>query len=61
VIRGIEKAWLSRSSGRPKLWRLEVPAIYKIYIVRTHTFRTIVIDWKTGPIVFVGHGKGQDW
>ncbi|MFO1002301.1 MAG: transposase [Planctomycetaceae bacterium] len=35
-------------------------AIDEIYVGKKNKFFTIVIDWRTGAIVFVGDGKGQD-
>jgi len=59
MIRGIDKRYLKRNFGRPKLKRLKVLAIDEIYIGKAKKFLTIVIDWTTGAIVFVGEGKGE--
>lgn len=60
MVRSIDKAYLKKTFGTPRLRDLEVIAIDEIYVGRKHKFFTIVIDWKTGAIVFVGEGKGQD-
>jgi transposase len=59
MIRGIDKRYLKRNFGRPRLKRLKVLAIDEIYIGKAKKFLTIVIDWTTGAIVFVGEGKGE--
>jgi len=59
MIRGNDKRYLKRNFGRPKLKRLKVLAIDEIYIGKAKKFLTIVIDWTTGAIVFVGEGMGE--
>ena len=60
MIRSIDKSWLTRRFGKPRLRDLEVLAIDEIYVGRKNKYFTIVIDWKTGAIVYVGDGRGQD-
>ena len=60
MIRSIDKKYLSKRFGRPRLRDLKILAIDEIYIGRTHKFLTIVINWETGAIVFVGKGKGEN-
>jgi transposase len=59
MIRGIDKRYLKRSFGRPKLKLLKVLPIDEIYIGKSKKFLTIVIYWTTGAIVFFGEGKGE--
>ena len=60
MIRGIEKVYLTRNFGKPRLKHLKVLAIDEIYVGKAQKFLTIVIDWTTGAIVFVGQGKGEN-
>ena len=60
MVRGIDKSYLQKTFGNPRLRDLEVIAIDEIYVGSKNKFFTIVIDWQSGAIVFVGEGKGQD-
>ena len=60
MVRGIDKAYLRKTFGTPRLRDLEVIAIDEIYVGKKNRFFTIVIDWQSGAIVFVGEGKGQE-
>ena len=59
MIRSIDKKYLDRKFGKPRLRHLEVIAIDEIYVGKKNKYFTIVIDWMTGAIVFVGDGKGE--
>lgn len=60
IIKNIQKRYLSKRYGRPKLKRLKLIAIDEISIGRGHRYLTVVLDLKSGAIVFVGDGKGAD-
>jgi len=60
MIRGIDRKYLNRKFGKPRLRHLEIIAIDEIYVGKKNKFFTIVIDWITGAIVFVGDGKGEN-
>lgn len=60
MVRGIDKSYLQRTFGKPRLRDLEVIAIDEIYVGTKNKYFTIVIDWQSGAIVFVGEGKGQN-
>jgi len=60
MVRGIDKSYLQKKFSKPRLRDLEVIAIDEIYVGSKNKFFTIVIDWITGAIVFVGEGKGQN-
>lgn len=60
LVRGIDKAWLQKKFGKPRLRDLKIIAIDEIYVGKRNKFFTIVINWESGAIVFVGQGKGQD-
>jgi transposase len=59
MIRSIDKKYLQKTFGKPRLRDLEIMAIDEIYVGRKLKFLTIVINWQTGAIVFVGKGKGE--
>lgn len=60
MVRGIDKSYLQKTFGKPRLRDLEVIAIDEIYLGKQNKFLTIVIDWQSGAIVFAGAGKGQN-
>jgi transposase len=59
MIRSIDKKYLTTKFSKPRLRHLEVIAIDEIYVGKKNKFFTIVIDWMSGAIVFVGDGKGE--
>ena len=59
MIRSIDKKYLQQKFCKPRLRDLEIIAIDEIYVGKKNKFFTIVIDWTTGAIVFVGEGKGE--
>ena len=60
MIRSIDRKYLQKNFGKPRLRNLEILAIDEIYVGSKQKFLTIVIDWQTGAIVFVGKGKGEN-
>lgn len=60
VIKDIRKRFLERRFARPRLKELKKTAIDEISIGKGHRYVTIVMDLKTGAVVFVGEGKGAD-
>jgi transposase len=60
VIKKIQKRYLKRHYLRPKLKALKQIAIDEIAIGRGHQYLTIVLDLKSGAVVFVGEGKGSE-
>ena len=58
TIKDIQKRFLKRRFSRPKLKHLSLIAIDEITIGRGHRYLTVVLDLKTGAVVFVGDGKG---
>lgn len=59
MVRDIDKQYLNRRFGKPKLKHVKTIAIDEISLSKGHTYATIVMDLETGAIVFVGKGKGQ--
>ncbi len=60
VIKDIQKRHLSKKYAKPKLKGLKWLAIDEIHIGHGHKYFTVVMDLKTGSVVFVGDGKGGD-
>jgi len=60
VIKEIQKRYLKRHYLRPKLKDLKQIAIDEITVGRGHQYLTIVLDLKSGAVVFVGEGKGSE-
>ncbi|MCX6036700.1 MAG: ISL3 family transposase [Chloroflexi bacterium] len=60
VIKDIQKRSLKRRFARPKLHQLKQIAIDEISIGKGHRYLTIVLDLKSGAVVFVGEGKGAE-
>jgi len=60
VVKEIQKRYLQRRFSRPKLGKLKEIAIDEISIGKRHRYLTVVLDLKSGAVVFVGDGKGAD-
>jgi len=60
VIKDIQKRSLKRRFASPKLHKLKQIAIDEISIGKGHRYLTIVLDLKSGAVVFVGEGKGTE-
>jgi len=60
IIKDIQKRNLQKRYKRPKLKKLKQIAIDEISIGKGHRYLTIVLDLKTGRVVFVAEGKGSE-
>ena len=60
VIKDIQKRYLKRRFAKPKLKNLKQIAIDEISIGKGHRYLTVVLDLKSGAVVFVGDGKGAE-
>ena len=60
LVKNIQKCDLARRFARPKLKHLRQIAIDEISIGKGHRYLTVVLDLKSGAVVFVGDGKGAD-
>ena len=60
LIKDIQKRYLLRRFARPKLHKLKQIAIDEISIGKGHRYLTVVLDLKSGAVVFVGDGKGAE-
>jgi len=60
LVKDIQKRYLSRKFRRIKLHALRQIAIDEIAIGRGQRYLTVVLDLKSGAVVFVGDGKGVE-
>jgi len=60
VVKEIQKKYLARKYGKPKLKHLQKIAIDEISVGKGHKYITIVMDLESGAIVHIGEGKGGD-
>jgi transposase len=60
IIKDIQKRYLTKKYKRPRLKHVTRIAIDEISIGKGHRYLTVVLDLKTGAVIFVGDGKGVD-
>ena len=60
TIKEIQKGHLLKRYARPSLNKLARIAIDEITIGKAHRYLTVVLNLKTGAVIFVGEGKGAD-
>jgi len=60
VIKEIQKRYLKKKFAKPKLKKLRHIAIDEISIGKGQKYLTVVLDLKSGAVVFVGDGKGAE-
>ena len=60
VIKDIQKRNLIRHFAFPQFHKLKQIAIDEITIGKGHRYLTIVLDLKSGAVVYVGEGKGAE-
>src|ERR1700690_1414517 len=58
TIKDIQARNLHRRFGKPKLHKLREIAIDEIAIGKGHRYVTVVLNLRSGAVVFVGDGKG---
>jgi transposase len=58
IIKDIQKRNLQRRFGKPKLKNLKEIAIDEVAVGKGHHYFTLVLDLRTGAVVYVGDGKG---
>jgi transposase len=57
TIKDIEKRYLQRRFGKPKLHKLKQIAIDEIAVGKGHRYVTVVLNLLSGAVVFVGAGR----
>jgi transposase len=60
TIKDMQAKNLQRRFGKPKLHDLKEIAIDEIAIAKGHRYVTVVLNLRSGAVVFVGDGKGGD-
>jgi transposase len=60
TVKTIQKRELQKRFRKPKLKHLTQIAIDEIAIAKGHKYVTLVLDLKSGAVVYVGDGKGAD-
>jgi len=60
TIKEIDKRYLIKHFSKPKLKKLKQIAIDEISVGKGHRYFTVVLDLRTGAIVFVGDSKGTE-
>jgi transposase len=60
IIKDIQKRHLVRKFSKPKLKNLKEIAIDELSIGKGHRYVTLVLNLRSGAIVFVGEGKGAE-
>jgi transposase len=60
TIKDIQKRYLAKKYKRPRLKNITRIAIDEISIGKGHRYLTVVLDLKTGAVIFVGDGRGVD-
>ncbi len=60
VVKEIKKNYLQKHFSKPPLKDVTHLAIDEICIGSGHRYLTLVIDWATGAVLFVGEGKSAD-
>jgi len=58
IIKDIQKRNLARRFGKPKLKNLKEIAIDEVAAGKGHKYFTLVLDLRSGAVVYVGDGKG---
>jgi transposase len=57
TIKDIEKRYLQRRFGKPRLHKLKQIAIDEIAVGKGHHYVTVVLNLQSGAVVFVGEGR----
>jgi len=60
TVRDIEKRRLTRDFAKPSLKEVTHIAIDEIAVRKGHHYLTVVMDLKSGRVIFVGDGKGAE-
>jgi len=60
LVKEIQRRHLQKHYSKPKLKGLKEIAIDEINIGKGHNYLTVVLDLKSGAVVFIGKGKGSE-
>jgi len=59
TVKEIDKAYLKEAFSETNYENLHILAIDEIAIRKGHSYLTVVIDWETGRIVWMGEGRSK--
>lgn len=60
LVKEIQKEYLEKNFGKPKLRHVTQIAIDEISIRKAHRYVTVVLDLESGAVLYVGDGKKGD-
>lgn len=60
IVKEIQKRYLTRRFSQPRLKDVCYLAIDEIAMRKGHKYLTVVLDLRSGAVVFVGNGKGAE-
>jgi len=60
TVKAIDKYYLEREYGQPDLTGLRILAVDEISVRKGHRYLTVVLDYITGRVVFVGQDRKAD-
>jgi len=60
TVRAIDKAFLEEEYGQTDYEGLRLLAVDEIAVKKGHSYMTVVIDYETGRVVWMGQGRGKD-
>lgn len=60
TVKEMVKGYLERTYSKPDISDLKVIGIDEFAVKKGHVYKTIVVNFETGQIVYVGDGKGAD-
>jgi transposase len=60
TVKDIDKYYLERDYGQPALNGLRILAVDEISIRKGHRYLTVVLDYLTGRVIFVGKDRKAD-
>ena len=60
TVKNIDKAFLERDYGQPDYDGLRILAVDEIAVRKGHEYMTVVIDYETGRVIWMGGGRKQE-
>jgi transposase len=60
VIKDIVQRYLTAKFGKPNVKNVRILAIDEIALRKGQRYLTVVLNWETGRVLFVGDGKGAE-
>ena len=60
TVRAIDKTFLEEAYGQTDYQGLRLLAVDEIALKKGHSYMTVVIDYETGRVVWMGEGRGKE-